>query len=147
MATCVFADFQCMKLRTDIEPPSKHHQRDRIATALGLSGGPLPHVDDETLFRSYKYLSAHLKFPFAAHYPEPAHSREEIPFRCTVLELLDPSVYVDDTFDGIFCKTRKGTYEVNLPLIELEVAHDTSNFHLIEDFWYWFWNCRQDTSP
>jgi len=36
-----------------------------------------------------------------------------------VLELLDPSKYICDEFDGIFCKTRKGKYEINLPLTEL----------------------------
>ena len=125
------------------KPPSSSERRQRrIMAALGLAGGPLPRVDDETLSRYYDYLSANLTFPFAAHYPEPANAREEIQFRCTVLELLDPSKYLGDLFDGIFCKTRKGECEVNLPLIELEVAHDSPNFHLIEDFWYWFWNWR-----
>ena len=142
MATCVFADSPWTKLNAVIEPRSKDRQLDRIAAALGLSSGPLPEVDDKTLFRYYEYLSVNLTFPFTAHYPEPANSREETQFRCTVVELLDPSKHIGDTFDGIFCKTQKGKYEVNLPLIELEVAHDSPNFHLIEDFWYWFWNYR-----
>jgi hypothetical protein len=142
MATFVFADPQRTELNAVIEPLSKDRQLDRIAATLGLSSGLLPEVDEESLYRYYEYLSAHLTFPFAAHYPEPAHSREETQFRCTVLELLDPSKHVGDMFDGIFCKTRKGKYELNLPLIELEVAHDSPNFHLIEDFWYWFWNFR-----
>ena len=57
-------------------------------------------------------------------------------------ELLDPAKCVCDEFDGIFCKTRKGRFEVNLPLIELEVPEDDPNFQLIEDYWYWFWNWR-----
>ena len=36
----------------------------------------------------------------------------------------------------------KGGCEVNLPLIELRVAHDSPDFDLIEEFWYWFWNWR-----
>jgi hypothetical protein len=142
MATCVFADSQTTELNAVIKPHFKKRQLDRIAAALGLSGGPLPEVDNETLSRYYQYLSANLTFPFAAHYPEPTNSREEIEFCCTVLELLDPSKHVGDMFDGIFCKTRKGKYEVNLPLIELDVVHDSPNLHLIEDFWYWFWNYR-----
>ena len=47
-----------------------------------------------------------------------------------------------DEFDGIFCKTRKGKYEVNLPLTELNVPDDSPNFQFIEDYWYWFWNWR-----
>ena len=80
--------------------------------------------------------------PFIAHYPKPATSQEEEEFRCTVLELLDPAKHLGDEFDGIFCKTRKGKYEINLPLIELYLPEDIRNFQLIEDYWYWFWNWR-----
>jgi hypothetical protein len=47
-----------------------------------------------------------------------------------------------DEFDGILCKTRKGKYEINLPLNELEIPQDSPNFQLIEDYWFWFWNWR-----
>ena len=59
------------------------------------------------------------------------NAQEKTQFRCTVLELLDPSKYICDEFDGIFCKTRKGNFEVNLPLIELEIPEDSPNFQLI----------------
>jgi len=117
-------------------------QRSRILSALRLEGNRLPQVDDENLFRYYEYLSEHLSFPFTAYYPEPTNPREEILHECTVLELLDPSKYVSDEFDGIFCKNRKGDFEVNLPLVELEDPQDSPNFQLIEDYWYWFWNWR-----
>jgi hypothetical protein len=120
---------------------AKPDQKDRIMAALG-SGTSLPTVDEELLARYYHYLSEHLCFPFCAHYPKPATSREEKEFRCTVLELLDPAKYLGDGFDGIFCKTRKGKYEINLPLIELELPDDHPNFEFIEDYWYWFWNYR-----
>ena len=42
----------------------------------------------------------------------------------------------------VLCKTRKGKYEINLPLIELDVPDDSPNFRFIEDYWYWFWNWR-----
>ena len=111
-------------------------------TALGLSQNRLPLVDDDTLSRYYRYLSENLSFPFTAHYPKPTNLREEILYECTVVALLDPSKYVSDDFDGIFCKTEKTGFEVNLPLVELEVRQDSSNFQLIEDYWYWFWNWR-----
>ena len=117
-------------------------QRDRIIEALGPLGGHSPDVDEETLSRYYKYLSARLSFPFTAHYPEPRSSLEEAQYRCTGLELLDPTKDIYDDFDGIFCKTRKGKYEINLPLIELEVPNDSPNSQFIEDYWYWFWNWR-----
>ena len=77
-----------------------------------------------------------------AYYPQPTSAWEKIQFRCTVLELLDPTRYLGDELDGIFCQTRKGNFEVNLPLIELHVPEDSPNFQLIEDYWYWFWNWR-----
>ena len=117
-------------------------QNDRIVAALGLTSRELPKVDEETLSRYYRYLSAKLSFPFAAHYPEPKTLQEQTEFRCVVLELLDPKKHMGDEFDGIFCKTRKGRYEINLPLIELELSGDGLNFQLIEDYWYWFWNWR-----
>jgi hypothetical protein len=117
-------------------------QTDRIAEALGLTTGGLPKVDEETLFRYYRYLTARLSFPFTAHYLKPRSSLEEVEHRCTVLELLDPVNDICDEFDGIFCKTRKGKYEINLPLTELRVSENSPNYQLIEDYWYWFWNWR-----
>ena len=117
-------------------------QKARILSALGLSGDRLPHIDNENLFRYYEYLSEHLTFPFITYYPEPTNPREETLYECKVHELLDPSRYVSDEFDGIFCKTRKGAFEVHLPLVELEVPQESPNFQLVEDYWYWFWNWR-----
>jgi hypothetical protein len=117
-------------------------QKARIMAALGLTGDRLPNVDEDTLLRYYEYLSANLSFPFAACYPHPTNAREQNEFCCYVLELLDPAKYFGDQFDGIFCKTRKGKYELNLPLIELELPEDSPNSQLIEDFWFWFWNWR-----
>jgi hypothetical protein len=142
MATCVFTDSQCAGLNVVTETLSRDRQIGRIMAALELASGPLPNVDDETLSRYYEYLSANLAFPFTAHYPEPANSREETEFRCTVLELLDPSEYLGDMFDGVFSKTRKGKYEINLPLTELAVARDSPNFQSIDDFRCWLRNWR-----
>ena len=119
----------------------KPNQRDRIIQALGPVRQQLPGVDEETLSRYFRYLTVTLSFPFTAHYPAPTNSLEEQQGRCTVLELLDP-INICDEFDGIFCKTRKGNFEVNLPLIELEIPQDSPNFELIEDYWFWFWNWR-----
>jgi hypothetical protein len=118
------------------------NQRDRIIEALGLWGGHLPSVDEETLFRYYTYLTERLSFPFTAYYPEPTTTLEEVRHPCVVVELLDPTRHLGDEFGGIVCKTRKGRFEVNLPLIELEISQDSPNFQFIEDYWYWFWNWR-----
>jgi hypothetical protein len=121
---------------------SNDSQKARIMAALGLSGDRMPKVDEDTLFRYYEYLSANLSVPFAAHYPHPTNAEEQSEFRCYVLELLDPANHLGDEFDGIFCKTRKGKYELKLPLIELELPQGSPNCQLIEDYWYWFWNWR-----
>ena len=120
----------------------KLNQKDRIIEALGLLGEHLPSVDEETLSRYYKYLTARLSFPFTAYYPEPTITLEEVRHRCVVVELLDPVNDICDESGGIFCKTRKGKYEVNLPLTELEIPQDSPNFQFIDDYWYWFWNWR-----
>jgi hypothetical protein len=116
--------------------------RRRILAALGLRGGRLPRVDLETLARYGRYLAANLSFPFLAYYPEPATPGEAAEFSCQVLEVLDPRKHLGDEFDGLFCKARKGGFEVNLPLVELKVREESCNFRLLEDYWYWFWNWR-----
>jgi hypothetical protein len=90
------------------QPCPKPSQKDRIIEALGPLGEHLPSVDEETVSRYYKYLTARLAFPFTAYYPVPTTSIEEVQHRCTVVELLDPAHDICDEFDGIFCKTRKG---------------------------------------
>jgi hypothetical protein len=115
-------------------------RKDRIIEALGAAN--IPKVHDEPLSRYYKYLTEHLCFPFIAHFPKPATFQEEEEFRCTVVELLDPVKHMGDGIDGIFSKTSKGKYEINVPLIDLYLPEDSFGFQLIDDYWYWFWNWR-----
>jgi hypothetical protein len=129
-------------LKVVAESNVRRNQRERISKALGPPGEYLPRVDEASLFKYYQYLSSSMLFPFAAHYPKPATSTEESQYRCIVMELLDPIKDIFDEFDGIFCKTRHGKFETNLPLIELEISQDSPNFPLIEDYWFWFWNWR-----
>jgi hypothetical protein len=117
----------------------KLSQNDRITQAFG-SADRIPRVHAESLSRYYKHLTEHLSFPFIAHFPKPATSREEEEFRCTVLELIAPAKHQDDRIDGIFCKIRKGPNESNLPLIDLYLPEDCFSFQWIDDYWYWFWN-------
>ncbi len=117
--------------------------RSRIMEALRVIAGGVPAVSEETLAQYYEYLSANLTFPFVAYYPEPTSSGEETEYRCTVLELLDPSRHLGDEYEGIYCKTLKGRYEVNLPLDELLVPQEYPQLQLVEDYWYWFWNFRR----
>ena len=116
-------------------------QADRIVEALG-SVSHIPRVQEEPLVRYYKHLTEHLDFPFIAHFPKPMNSEEENDFRCIVLKLLDPAKHLGGGFDGILCTTRKGTYEITLPLFDLYLPEDSFSFQLIDDYWYWFWNWR-----
>jgi hypothetical protein len=116
-------------------------QVQRIMAALGAKGG-VPAVSEETLTRYHRYLAAKLSLPFVAYYPQPTNRRESVEFRRVVVELLDPARYACDEIDGIFCKTRQGDFEVNLPLIELHLPDESPNSQLIEDYWYWMWNWR-----
>ena len=120
---------------------SDRDHSDHIRAAFGIKWR-LPKVDEVTLARYYDYLCEKLGFPFVARYPEPMNSREEREYRCTAVELIDPTTGVGDAFDGIFCKVRKGKYEIILPLIELELRPEDPNYELVEDYWYWFWHWR-----
>lgn len=142
MSICNHADAPWTVLNAVPAVVSEDHRKRRIVAALGLASQNLPKVDGETLARYYQHLAANLSFPFLAHYPEPTNPQEESDLRCVVLELLDPEDQLGDEFDGIFCRTRKGKYEINLPLIELRVRQVDPNFQLIEDYLYWFWNWR-----
>jgi hypothetical protein len=139
LATAAVAHWNALKVVT--EPYPKPDQKHRLIEALG-SGSTIPRVDEELLSRYYEYLSEHLRFPFIAHFPKPLNSEEEDEFRCTVLDLIDPEEHMGDGFDGIFSKTQKGKYEINLPLIDLYLPEDSFGFQLIDDYWYWFWNWR-----
>jgi len=141
MQLVTVADVPRNSVRVVPESRPGFNRRDRITQALG-SGSRIPKVDEELLSRYYEYLTERLCMPFLAHFPKPATVEEETEFRCTVLELLDPEKHLGDGFDGIFCKTRKGKYEVNLPLIDLYLPEDSFGFQLIDDYWYWFWNWR-----
>jgi hypothetical protein len=130
-----------LKLVTEHALPSDRNGR--ILTALGPAANESSFVDDGTLYQYYHYLADQLTFPFRAVYPQPATPFEEVLHRASVVELLDPKKYLSDDFSGIFCKTKRGKFEVNLPLVELHVPEDSPNSQLIEDYCHWFWNWRE----
>ena len=144
MSLAVYNDSDSNELAVVTESASGDRQKQRILAVLGINNDHLPLVDEKMLIRYFEYLCGNLSFPFTAHYPEPTTSLKEVQYKCTVLELLDPSNHVGAEFDGIFCITRKAGLEVNRPLVELEVSQDNPEFQIIEDYWYWFWNwhCR-----
>ncbi len=142
MSLATYTDPNWNELAVVTESPSEGCQKQRILVALGSDDNHPPLVDEETLFKYFEYLSENLSFPFTAHYPKPTTPLEEVQYECTVQELLDPSKHASDEFDGIFCKTSKAGFEVNLPLVDLEISQDNPDFQMIEDYWHWFGNWR-----
>lgn len=98
-------------------------------------------VSEQTLARFYDYLVARLEVPFYAYYPPPT-GKPRTADRCEVIELLDPRTDLCDEIDGLYCRTRKGKFLVNLPLVELTVFPPSKNLELLGDYEYWFWHWR-----
>jgi hypothetical protein len=124
------------------QSPPNASRTERLMAVFGLKSGSLPRVDEHALAQYHAYLSQNLSWPFTAYYPHPTSPEERAEFCCRAVELLHPIDDMYDEFDGLFCKVRKGKYEVNLPLIELEIPENSPNYALIEDYWFWFWNWR-----
>jgi hypothetical protein len=136
-----------------VPPQPDRERRQRILAAFGLPSSRTPgrqanlRVDEQTLARYYDYLVGRLELPFAAYYPPPdkhgGSSHLPAPDRCEVIELLDPRTDLCDEIDGLYCRTRKGKFVVNLPLVELTVLPPSGNAELLSDYEYWFWHWRE----
>ena len=126
-----------------VPPQPDHERRKRILAALGLSNKRQTlRVDEQTLSRFYDYLVARLELPFYAYYPPPS-GKPRTADRCEVIELLDPRTDLCDEIDGLYCRTRKGKFLVNLPLVELTILPPSKNLELLGDYEYWFWHWRE----
>jgi hypothetical protein len=142
MSLSTYADVPFAMLNAVPAVDSDACQENRIKAALGLPMDRfVPKVNRKMLSRYYEHLSANLRFPFIAHFPEATNAREERNFRCVVSGLLPPET-LGDEFDGLSCKVRKEKCILHVPLIELVVPQNSVNFQLIEDYWYWLWNWR-----
>jgi|WetSurMetagenome_2_1015567.scaffolds.fasta_scaffold1105325_1 hypothetical protein len=127
-------------------------QDDRIRKVFGLSdGAPLPLVREETLASYYEYLLAQLQFPFEALYCQNDGEMRQLVHYVRVLGLVDPRQGRNHSLRGLLCrverhkevKGRKGIKEaVELPLVEFGVLDDHPHCQPIDDYAYWFVNCR-----
>jgi hypothetical protein len=82
-----------------------------------------------------------LSFPFKAdHYAE----TEPLVFdhAVTVVGLLDPEKHPLDVSCSLLCTAFVRGHPVKLPLAELKPDDNSINRRLIDDYWYWFWNCQ-----
>jgi hypothetical protein len=118
-------------------------QDDRIRHVFGLpEDAPLPRVGDGTLAGYYDYLVAHLALPFDALYCQHGGEMRQLIHHVCVAELMDPREIRNRNLQGLSCKAQNLKEVVDLPLVELGVRDDNPNCQLIDDYAYWFVNCR-----
>lgn len=124
------------------KPLALTDEDDRIRMIMGLtSNDPLPEVEEEILLTYHKYLIENLSFPFKAEYCEETADGVRT-HRIQVLQLLDPDEFDCDEFYGLFCEASEARRKVHIPLCEVEVKEKDSNYQLLSDYSYWFWNWR-----
>jgi len=117
---------------------------DRIRALLGFQKGTsLPNVNSETMLRYYRYLLNRLTLPFEALYSSDAVSSVS---PVTVTGLVDPQTMPSDDRTGLCCIAYHRNRLDFLPLVDIEVEHDSPNFPLLEDYWFWLWNGRESRS-
>jgi hypothetical protein len=140
--------------RLDVQVGSRHiggrpyhfptpNQDDRIRMIFGLSEeSPLPLVRHETLAAYFEYLMAHLTLPFEALYCQNGGEMRQLIHYVHVMELVDPRRSNNHSLHGLLCKAKNHRDFLELPLAEFGVRDDNPNCQLIDDYAYWFVNCR-----
>ena len=119
------------------------NQDDRIRKIFGLpSDAPLPLVREETLAAYHDHLVANLTLPFRrALLPERRQDAAPDPLRSgygTVESAARPKPR--PSWDRRQAHHHREVLE--LPLAEFGVMEDNPNCELIDDYAYWFVNCR-----
>ena len=140
--------------RLDVQVGSRHldgrpyhfpslTQDDRIRKIFGLSEeSPLPLVRHETLAAYFEYLMAHLSLPFEALYCQQGGEMRQLIYYVHVTELVDPRRGRNHSLHGLLCKAKNHKDFLELPLAEFGVQEDSPNCQLIDNYAYWFVNCR-----
>lgn len=142
MNTYFFHPLPTLEIATN--PTNVGSQEYRIRRALGIENGPLPEVQTEWLHRYYDYLRTRLVLPFDAQYAQDLIGYQSQVSSIVVTSLIDPGYHDRHEEAGLLCRAWRGTEEVEVPLADVELAENSTNSQLIEDYWYWFWNWRFD---
>jgi len=120
------ADFQDL-----YERPTVSTTEDRICVILGVrNGAALPKVNAATMLTYYRYLSSRLVLPCEARYSSDADGTITL---VTVTGLVDPQTMPSDSPPGLRCMVHHGNEAEVLPLVDIEVGHDSQNFQVLED--------------
>jgi hypothetical protein len=112
---------------------------DRIRAILALPPrASLPKVDAAMMLTYHRYLSSRLTLPCEARYC----ADDGTVYPVTVISLADPQTIPSADRTGLGCIAHRGNRADILPLVDIEVADDSPNFQVLEDYWFWWWNFR-----
>lgn len=128
----------------ETKPLDLSDQDDRIRAALGLtSDDPLAEGDFDTLRIYRDYLAENLTFPFEVEWDSEfgRFSSRSQTVMVTGLGEPDEDFRLDDMY-GLICEVRFDGHPGDAPLAEMEVKQKGENRQLVEDYCFWFWNCR-----
>jgi hypothetical protein len=139
------ADVQVGNRHLDGQPYhfSSPSQEDRIRNVFGLSReASLPLVGQDSLAAYHEYLAAHLALPFEALYCQGGGEMRQLIHYVRVTGLIDPRQARNRNLHGLFCTAQNHKESLEVPLAEFGVREDNPNCQLIDDYAYWFVNCR-----
>jgi hypothetical protein len=121
-------------------PLSMDAPDDRIRMVFGLtSDDVLPKAAPRAQQVFLDYLKGHLSFPFKADYWPASALGPRTSGRVLVLGFADPPL---DREEGVVCLGRRGKHVFQVPVAELHVETDDSNFRYLEDYAYWLWEVQ-----
>ena len=119
------------------------NQDDRVRKVFGLpDDAPLPLVREETLAIYYDYLLANLTLPFDALYCQNGGKMRHLVHYVQVTELISPRHSREPRSSRSGRQAQHHREVLELPLAEFGVMEDNPNCELIDDYAYWFVNCR-----
>jgi hypothetical protein len=108
-------------------------------------------VQEGTLAIYHDFLIAQLAFPFEALFCQNGGEMRQLVHYVRILGLVDPRHGRNHSLHGLLCKveSHKEIQDhqelkevVEMPLVEFGVFEDHPHCQLIDDYAYWFVNCR-----
>jgi hypothetical protein len=99
----------------------------------------MPRVDLYSLRRFHDHLAGHLTFPFEGKLMSPIGPHRDTESPLSVVRLMDPvREYAPEEGYGLICKAVQNGGRIELPLARIDVAADSPNRQLLDDYHYWF---------
>ena len=118
-------------------------QTERLRAILGGDDDRLPRVGVETLRRFHGYLVEHLAFPFEGRLSDPIGPHRDTRSPLTVIRLMDPvREYSPEEMYGLIVKAEQNGGRIELPLDRIDVAEDSPQNQLLEDYRHWLATCQ-----